>query len=313
MNESGLSPEAPVIAVVIPAYNRAHTIARAVASVQDQTVEVHEIVIVDDCSTDDTCDIIQELASGDSRIRLIRHDTNGGPSRARNTGVRETSEACNWIAFLDSDDEWAPEKIERQLEALGRFRRERGEEAGCVYTAHSELSDNGEEWIRRSIAEGHVLGEVLNDFYQIPSCMLIRRDIYESIGGMDPLMITWEDHDFGIRLAAATPFATVPDVLTIRHIHNTDHYSWRLQGVVHFIERHRSAILKHHGRDGLARLLLRSGHLHQQAGNWRAGLKFALRGLWMNPRRKIGVWITLRCLRLAMSPGAKGGNPGVSA
>ncbi len=291
-----MSSDPPAIAAVIPAYNRGALIERSIRSAQAQTVPMREIVVVDDRSTDDTAEVVERLAADDPRIRLVRHERNGGPSRARNTGVREASPECRWIAPLDSDDEWMPTKTERQLEALERFRRAGLPEPGCVYTGHVERESDGTECIRRSAAEGDVLADVLDDFCQIPSGVLVRRDRYDAIGGMDPLITSGEDHDFVIRLAGSTTFAAVDEVLAIRHMHDSEQNSWNLAGMPRFIERHAAAIRKHHGRDGLARFLFRYANLYQHSGDWRAGLRLAAWGLWLSPQGKFGVWVLWRCL-----------------
>jgi glycosyltransferase involved in cell wall biosynthesis len=98
--------------VVIPTYNRAQLIGRAVRSALDQTRAPVEVIVVDDGSTDDTIRVLQSLGP---RVRCIEQ-SHGGPSRARNTGV--TQAACDWIAFLDSDDVWAGDYLARMADAI---------------------------------------------------------------------------------------------------------------------------------------------------------------------------------------------------
>lgn len=105
------------VTVVIPAYNAARTIASTLESVIAQTHTNWEAVVVDDRSTDDTRAIVEGLAAQDSRIRLLALEKNhGAPAAPRNRGVE--SAASPWVAFLDSDDLWHPQKLELQLEAL---------------------------------------------------------------------------------------------------------------------------------------------------------------------------------------------------
>src|ERR1043166_1854397 len=107
----------PLVSVVLPTYNRAHTLARAVRSVLAQSHRHLEIVVVDDGSTDATVALVQKLALEDPRVRLVQQ-ANRGPAAARNTGVRQAR--GEFVAFQDSDDEWLVEKLERQLAALER-------------------------------------------------------------------------------------------------------------------------------------------------------------------------------------------------
>jgi teichuronic acid biosynthesis glycosyltransferase TuaG len=102
-----------VVSIVTPAYRAASFIGEAVASVRAQTYPHFEMLIVDDCSPDDTAAAVGAAAGGDGRIRLLRQPRNGGPATARNRGLAEAR--GRWIAFLDSDDLWLPRKLELQL------------------------------------------------------------------------------------------------------------------------------------------------------------------------------------------------------
>lgn len=105
----------PLVSVVIPTYRRASLVPRAIRSVQNQTYENIEIIVVDDASPDDTEEIVQSIS--DARIRYIRHDRNQGLAAAgRNTGIRAAH--GEYVAFLDDDDEWQETMIEKQLEAI---------------------------------------------------------------------------------------------------------------------------------------------------------------------------------------------------
>lgn len=104
------------VSIIIPTYNRAHLIVRAIKSVLNQTYQDFELIIVDDGSTDNTEDIIRQFQEKDKRIRYIKHDKNKGGSAARNTGVKNS--VGKYIAFQDSDDEWLPHKLERQIEII---------------------------------------------------------------------------------------------------------------------------------------------------------------------------------------------------
>jgi glycosyltransferase involved in cell wall biosynthesis len=110
----GARVPSPLVSVVVPCHDRAHVIARAVRSALRQTVDDLEVLVVDDGSTDGTEGAVAALA--DPRVRFIRRDQQGGGSAARNTGI--ASSTGRYIAFLDSDDEWRPEKLERQLPYL---------------------------------------------------------------------------------------------------------------------------------------------------------------------------------------------------
>ncbi|MFT4253987.1 MAG: glycosyltransferase family 2 protein [Caulobacter sp.] len=112
------SPKAPRVSVVIPAYNAAKCIGRAIASLQTQTEQDFEVIVVNDCSKDDTAQVLAALAAEDPRVRVLHHEKNGGPSVARNTGF--AAARGDWIAILDADDSYAPHRLETLLEAAER-------------------------------------------------------------------------------------------------------------------------------------------------------------------------------------------------
>lgn len=116
-NSAARIDRAPLVSVVIPTYNRASLLRRALQSVFTQTFTSLEIICVDDASSDNTEEVVKACA--DPRLRYIRHATNRGGSAARNTGIRAAT--GDYIAFLDDDDEWLPEKIERQLKVLETY------------------------------------------------------------------------------------------------------------------------------------------------------------------------------------------------
>ena len=109
--------EKPLVSVIMPTFNRARLLERAIQSVLNQTYDRFEIIVVDDASRDNTSDVVKSIR--DERVRYIRHEMNRGGSAARNTGI--AAARGKYIAFLDDDDEWEPEKTEAQLLALRKY------------------------------------------------------------------------------------------------------------------------------------------------------------------------------------------------
>lgn len=107
------SPPDALVSIVTPAYNASRFVPATIASVQAQTHGHWEMLIVDDCSKDDTIAVVEQHAASDPRVRLIRHAKNGGPAQARQTAI--DAARGRYLAFLDSDDLWLPEKLSRQL------------------------------------------------------------------------------------------------------------------------------------------------------------------------------------------------------
>src|SRR5262245_57790462 len=143
--------EDALVSVVIPAFNRAHCIGRAIRSVTNQTYPHIDIVVVDDGSTDGTAKAIQN--SGSTRpLQIIQLDKNYGAPEARNRGI--ASAKGQYIAFLDSDDVWHPRKIAQQVETL----RQRGLGFGVCYTGMATFDEKGTmSWLADGTDEGSVV------------------------------------------------------------------------------------------------------------------------------------------------------------
>jgi glycosyltransferase involved in cell wall biosynthesis len=179
-----MSDGAPRISAVIPAYNAASFIRRALQSVLAQTLPAWEIIVVDDGSKDGTADFV---AQNFPSVRVFRQQ-NAGPGAARNHGVREAS--GEWIGLLDADDMWLPEKLERQAPFLSDPR------VAIVHATHVG-PDNAPDrvtfdrlWQRNCISN---------------SSVLVRRAAWESVGGCDEdrSVISVEDYNLWLRIAAA--------------------------------------------------------------------------------------------------------------
>ena len=112
-----------LISIIMAAYNSEKTIEQAINSVLNQTYPNFELLVVDDCSKDGTVKVVESLAAKDCRVRLIFNEKNSGVSYTRKHGLKEAKGA--WIAILDSDDAWAPEKLEKQIKELEEEARPR--------------------------------------------------------------------------------------------------------------------------------------------------------------------------------------------
>jgi glycosyltransferase involved in cell wall biosynthesis len=207
----------PKISVVIPTYNRAHLLARAVESALAQTCSPDEIIVVDDGSTDDTAAVMGAFIDAKPRhspeIRYFIQQRKG-PSAARNRGIAEAR--GEWIAFLDSDDLWHPEKLERQFNAIDGFQGRFGacytevrfiNNPSLKITAFSPLGRHYTDPVgvlsnpRRFIA-----GSGPTIFVQ---SLLARTALVKAAGGFDENLFLGEDQDFTFRLALLTGFCYV--------------------------------------------------------------------------------------------------------
>lgn len=199
----------PYISVIIPTYNRAHLIRRSMESVLNQTYGKFELLVVDDCSDDDTESVVSSL--DDFRIRYIKCDKNGGAAAARNRGIKEAK--YDWIAFLDSDDVWRQEKLEKQVAAMDGA-------AGLLYcTFLRHPSDGTEETLMpssdRSVdrRQGIMFGELLlGNFIGMPTIM-VHKSVFNDAGIFDESLRCYEDYDFLLRASQCTRFLHVDEVL----------------------------------------------------------------------------------------------------
>lgn len=194
--------------MIIPTYNRRELVQRAIGTVLAQTRPVQEIVVVDDGSSDGTGDALAR-AFGD-RIRYV-YQPNAGVSAARNHGLRVAQ--GRFLALLDSDDEWLPQKTQRQVEWL-QARPGFGMVLCDVMRMDSSHRDVERFRRREQIPEdGPALKWVLLNPALAPASVMMRREVYESVGGFDESLPTGEDLDFHLRVAAHWPIGVVDDVL----------------------------------------------------------------------------------------------------
>ena len=167
MNVQGKNP---LVSVIMPAYNAERFIEEAIRSVMSQTVSDWELIVIDDCSTDNTFQIAQHLMTQDSRIILLRNSENSGVAKTRNRGI-ECAKG-NYIAFLDSDDIWHSEKLERQLNKIQAV------DAGMCYCSYRIIGVAGEK-VRADyiVPETATYENILKENYIQCSAMLVRSDI----------------------------------------------------------------------------------------------------------------------------------------
>jgi glycosyltransferase involved in cell wall biosynthesis len=189
------------ISAVIPSYNYAKYLSRAIDSVLAQTRKPDEIIVVDDGSTDNTREIVE--AFGESITYIFQQ--NKGLSAARNTGIRAAK--GDWIAFLDADDWWLPNKIALQSAAA-----ERNPEVGLVYTAAWLVAPDGKKTMAQKPADPRRLFPLLRFCNRISgsgSGTLIRRDLLIAEQGFDETLTACEDWDMWVRLSRRCRFALV--------------------------------------------------------------------------------------------------------
>lgn len=186
----------PLVSVIIPSFNRAIATLAAVRSVQQQTEIRTEILVVDDASTDVTASLISEAGKEDQRIRLLVQLRNKGVAAARNRGMRQAR--GQFLAFLDCDDLWKPDKLAMQL----AFFKNAPADVGLVYTG-VERRDGERVELHYPSSRGRILQELLleNVVYGGGSNVMIRREVLAAVGFFDQTLPAAEDHEYWIRIA----------------------------------------------------------------------------------------------------------------
>jgi glycosyltransferase involved in cell wall biosynthesis len=207
-----------LISVVIPVFNRAHLVPRVVGSILAQTYRNLDVVIVDDCSTDDIEGAIAAL--GDPRVRLIRRERNGGAAAARNTGIRTAR--GDWIAFHDSDDYCTSDRIELSVRKLMSLPEDyigvygmalffkAGPEASYSQRAAFFRPNASEPVLSGDLSERTVIGNMMN----LPT-ILVRKRALETAGLLDERLRRNVDWDLCLRLTRQGKFGFVPEFLIL--------------------------------------------------------------------------------------------------
>lgn len=201
----------PTVSIIIPTYNREQLVGRAIQSVFAQTYQDFELIIVDDGSTDDTERLVKSFKS--EKIRYIRHRENKGPAAARNTGIR--SAQGDYIAFQDSDDEWVPEKLEKQMRALATA----PPEVGIVYTNFYVTTKNNRKrfgaYASLAPKGGDVFSSLLKGRFVLPSATVIKRECFERVGVFDERLSPIEDSELLLRFSRHYHFKCINEPLVL--------------------------------------------------------------------------------------------------
>lgn len=215
-----------LVSVIIPTFNRAEKVQRAVSSVLSQTFMDYEVIVVDDGSSDQTA---EALASFQNRITYIAHTENKGVSAARNTGIRASK--APFIAFLDSDDHWLPEKLDVQM----RFFQENPEAVAC---------QTEELWIRNGKhvnprnkhlkPSGDIFEASLKRCLVSPSAVMLKRSLLEQVGLFDEELPVCEDYDLWLRMSSQHPVYLIDRKLVVKEGGASDQLSSSLKGMDKF-------------------------------------------------------------------------------
>ncbi|MEA3371167.1 MAG: glycosyltransferase [Campylobacterota bacterium] len=212
------------ISVVIPTYNRYEVLKRALTSVFTQTHSSFEVIVVDDGSSDKTQQIVQDFP----QIKYF-YQENCGVSSARNLGIKKAS--CDWIAFLDSDDEWHENKLKEQV----AFHKE-NPEILMSYTDEKWIRDSLEVKVPKKFRKfgGEIFQECLSYCIIAPSATLIHKDLLNAVGVFDESLDVCEDYDLWLRVADKNLIGLVDKKLITKYAGHDDQLSFKHWGMDRF-------------------------------------------------------------------------------
>ncbi len=268
----------PVVSVIIPTYNRADLLGRAIRSVLIQTYTDFEIIVVDDASTDNTTDILKSI--NDPRIRIIRHETNKGGAAARNTGIKASR--GKFIAFQDSDDEWLFEKLEKQMKIIEGL----GNDFGVVYCGFLLWNGRTAKYIPNHDLEntdGDISKQILHRSFIGTPTVLIYRELFDKVGFFDERMPRLQDWELMIRLSKMCRFYLINEPLVMAYSTpgnmSSSKIAW-LRAIEIILDKHYSWLSKH--PDSLAHTLTVVGHRKCLYENVKDGRAYFVKSIKMD-------------------------------
>ena len=273
------------VSVIIPTYNRAEFLRSAIESALKQTFTDLEIIVSDDKSTDHTQEMVENLK--DERIKYIKNEGNKGVSAARNAAIKEAK--GEYIAFLDDDDEWVPDKLQRQVEVLDKSQSNIcGVYSNRLFiekTTGRILSDNpGTDTL-----QGNLLYQLAKKSPIHTSTVVIKKRCLDKVGLFDETISYMEDRDMWIRLSMNWDFKYIHEPLTKAYIHGHEHLSHNVKGQTagreKLLERYEHLFKKN--KKSWSELYLCLGAQFCQLKEMKKGRKNIIKGIKIYPFSKI--------------------------
>jgi glycosyltransferase involved in cell wall biosynthesis len=269
------------VSVIIPTHNRAELLRAAIVSVLNQTFKDIEIIVADDRSTDHTREVVRSFR--DKRIKYITNHNNLGPSATRNYAILESK--GEYIAFLDDDDEWVPEKLQKQVALL-----DQSPPIICgVYSDRLIIDRLTNKIISEGLQSNKVRGNLLSQLTmhnQINTCtVLLRKRCLDKVGLFDETISYMEDRELWIRLSLNWDFEYINEPLTRTYVHKQGHLSARLKEQIEGREKllTKYSNLFNQDRKNWSKLHLLQGAQYCQLKNMKKGRKNFIKGIKIYP------------------------------
>ena len=208
-----------VVSVIIPTFDRAQKVVRAISSVLHQTFTDHEIIVIDDGSMDVTEHAVTRF---DERVTYIAHSSNRGVSAARNTGIQRSTAPL--IAFLDSDDHWLPEKLAVQVDFFNRHPKAVACQTEEIWIRRGRRVNPKKKHLKPS---GDIFEPSLKLCLVSPSAVMLKRSLLEEVGLFDEDLPVCEDYDLWLKIACRYPVHLIKQELVIKEGGHKDQLSSR--------------------------------------------------------------------------------------
>ncbi|MCF6158851.1 MAG: glycosyltransferase [wastewater metagenome] len=269
----------PVVSVIIPTHNRAQFLYSAIASVLNQTYQDFEILVIDDNSKDNTQEVVKNFH--DTRIKYIRHEKNKGEAGTRNTGIKHSN--GRYIAFLDDDDEWLPEKLELQIDLL----QNSPQEVGCIYTGFLTVDETKRKVLQRSIPSkrGYIYYDMfIRNYIGKPSTVMLKKECFKRIDLFDENIAFGTDYDMWIRISRDfhIDYIEKPMVLYCKHKNALSaDLAVRNKGMEMLFKKHNRFFMLN--RKGHGEFYMYLGIFYCCAGDVRKGRKALLKAITLYP------------------------------
>jgi GT2 family glycosyltransferase len=306
----------PSVAVVVPAYNRAATIRPAIESVLRQSWRDLELIVVDDGSTDGTPEAARAIP--DPRLRLIETPRNMGASAARNLGIAATR--ATWVAFQDSDDEWLPLKLEKQMARLLAPGADHvasycgmlilDEPHDCANRPAHRLRPRYFPEPEEPTVDGNILHALLRRSLISTQTLVARRDRLLEIGGFDPELPALIDWDCVLRLAPLGSIAFVDEPLVLQRFSSnsiTRDRARKLASQIHILKKHAPLFARHPALAARQHYIVAGGH--RQAGDISAARAALARARALQPGNPQYWAMELRLAILALTTASRAPSP----
>lgn len=276
------------VSIILPTFNRAGLLGTAIESVLAQTAGEFELIVVDDASTDETPSLLESF--DDARLRVLRLETNGGAARARNRGIAAAKGSL--IGFIDSDDVWKPDKLERQIAALAGASERVGM---CVCSMEYEPA--GERpWVRyrdEELGSSEAITRLTLGVGLGTPAWLVRARALLDAGGFDESLPRMQDYECALRIAKRSGILLMSDILVTVRLQpdslsaSADRYTDAIERIV---DRHRS--LFERNPKGHSHMIFRAGKYLALEGRYGEARKWFSRSLRIRPLN-VRAWVGL--------------------